>query len=215
MLEGKGVHIGFTGIDGAGKSTQAALLCKWLRDRGENAIRYEEGRNFVQEITDLLARKHGLVSGREYLGEDLYMIAMSFEILQQKILRIDPYTKSSITIISSRTAFCWLAGTIARQCSQNEFAFVEEIALLGGIPDLTIWLDASPEIAQKRITKRGIDEANTEYLRRYRKAFRIVLKNYPHARINGDNNIETVQLEIQSIVSKFLKEKTQAHLYEG
>jgi len=73
-----GLHIGFSGIDEAGKSTQVALLAKWLREEGENAIRYEETRNFVQETTDLMGRRHGLSSGREYIGEGLYMVSMVF-----------------------------------------------------------------------------------------------------------------------------------------
>ena len=39
-----GLHIGFTGVDGAGKTTQMGLLYGWLRNRGINTIKYEETR---------------------------------------------------------------------------------------------------------------------------------------------------------------------------
>lgn len=203
----RGLHIGFTGIDGAGKSTQAALLCRWFKENGTNAIVYEEKRNFVSEITDSIARTHGIDSGRRYLGEDLYLVGISFEVLRQNLLNIRPYIAIGITIISPRTVFDWLAGGIARGCSSREFKLAKEIVLFGGTPDLTIWLDVSPEIAAERILRRGFDKANLEYLHAYKEAFATLLRGYPHARIEGEEKIEIVQLKVQRVVTQFLKKE--------
>jgi thymidylate kinase len=202
LIEKRGMHIGFAGIDGAGKSTQASLLCKWLKDKKINAIWYEEKRNFVSEITDTIARKHGIDSGRKYLGEGLYLVSISFEVLRQNLLNIHPYLDLGITIVTSRTIFDWIAGGMARDCPEEEFKLAREIFFLGGIPDLTIWLDTSPEVAYGRVIHRKFDRVSLNYLRRYQMAFKKLFENYPCVRINGDEKIEVISSTIQQIVEK-------------
>lgn len=205
QIERKGLHIGFTGIDGAGKSTQASLLCRWFKENGMNVIFYEERRNFISEITDSMALEYKVSSGRKYLGENLYMVSISFEVLRQNLLNIRPYVNVGINIISSRTIFDWLAGGIARQCDLKHFEIAKEIILFGGIPDLTVWLDTLPEIAHERVIRRGFDKANLNYLQQYKEAFVDLFQKYPHVRVDGNLEIESIQQEIQHVVKDFLK----------
>lgn len=200
---GQGMHIGFTGIDGTGKSTQAALLCGWLTQKGIPNILRERKRGFVSEMASAIARTHGIEDGRKYLGEDYYMVALSFDLLREVVLDIHPFTGTGTIVVSTRTAFCRLAGGIARRYRSIELA--TEIALFGGIPDLTIWLDVSPEIAYQRITQRGFDSADLEHLERYRKALKELLQNYPHTIIDGEKSIEIVQAEVRKVVESALK----------
>ncbi|MBU3954944.1 thymidylate kinase [bacterium] len=200
-----GIHIGFSGIDGSGKSTQAMLLCKWLKDLGVNAIFYEEKRNFVSEISDTIARKNGFPSGRTYLGEPLYMMCISFEVLKQNMLNIRPYTQTGQTIVSSRTIFDWIAGAMTRKCRQPEFNHAKEIIMSCGIPDITIWLDTSPPIAHQRVENRRFDKAKLNYLIKCRQVFKMLFKEYPHHRICGDKDINSVHKTIIKIIEKYLK----------
>jgi len=204
MKERKGMYIGFTGIDGAGKSTQAALLCGWLNQKGLHTILREENRSFVSEVTSVIAKNHGIKSGREYLDEEHYMVALSFDLLREVVFDIRPFTDMGIIVVSARTAFCRLAGGMVRGCRSIEVA--KEIALFRGIPDLTIWLDVSPEVAYRRVMQRGIDSADLEHLKRYRKALSALLRNYPHIRIGGDETIESIQKEIQQVVEEKLNQ---------
>ncbi len=201
-----GVHIGFCGIDGAGKSTQAILLCRWLKNIGLNAIVYEERRNFVSEITDSIAKEKGIASGRAYFGEQLYMTCISFEVLRQNMLKIRPFTDRGITIVSSRTVFDWLAGAITRGCRQPEFNFIKEVILFRGTPDLTLWIDTSPDIARERVANRKFDEVKLNYLIKNRESFEVLLREYPHQKIQGDGDIGTVQDEVIKAVKKFLQQ---------
>jgi len=204
MKERKGMYIGFSGIDGAGKSTQAALLCGWLNQKGLHAILREEKRDFVSEVASAIAKDHGIESGREYLGEEYYMVALSFDLLREVVFDIRPFTDMGIIVVSARTAFCRLAGGIVRGCRSIEVA--KEIALFGGIPDLTIWLDVSPEIAYKRVRQRGIDSADLEHLKQYRKALSALLQNYSHVRIDGDGTIESIRTKVQQVVEEKLNQ---------
>ena len=198
----KGIFIGFTGIDGVGKSTQADLLCGWLTRNGIPNILYEKKRSFVAEMSLVVAKKHGIDSGRKYLGEDYYMIASSFDLLREVVLDVNPFVKTGKVVVTARTAFCRLAGGITRGCRSIEFA--QEIALFGGIPDLTIWLDVSPEIAYQRINERGYDSGDLKHLKKYRQALKELLQNFPHIRVDKEDAIEVVQVEIKKIVSAVL-----------
>lgn len=197
-----GLHIGFTGIDGAGKSTQAALLCGWLSKNKIPNILREEKRDFVSEISSAIARTHGIKSGREYFGEEYYMIALSFDLLREVLLDVRPFTAMGLIVVSTRTIFCRLAGGIVRGCRSIKVA--KEIALFGGTPDLTIWLDVAPEVAYKRITQRGFDSGNLEHLKRYKEALKEFLQNYQYVRIDGNETIENVHSEVQRVVSEVL-----------
>jgi len=203
--KGKGLHIGFTGVDGAGKSTQAALLCGWLSKNGIPNILREEKRDFVSEISSSIARTHGIESGREYLGEEYYMIALSFDLLREVLLDIKPFTDMGLIVVSARTIFCRLAGGIVRRCRSIELA--KEISLFGGTPELTIWLEVAPEVAYRRIVERRFDTGDLAHLKKYGEALKGLLQNYQHVRIDGNGTIEDVQLEVQRIVrSSLIKE---------
>jgi dTMP kinase len=201
-----GLHIGFTGIDGAGKSTQATLLCGWLTQRRIPNILREEKRDFVSEIATAIARNHGIGSGRKYLGEEYYMVALSFDLLREVLFDIKPFTAMGIIVVSTRTVFCRLAGGIARGCRSIELA--KEIALFGGIPDLTIWLDVSPETACRRVMQRKFDYADLDHLKNYRKSLKELLQNYPHIRIDGEGTIESIQIKVRQVMEERLKQFT-------
>lgn len=202
-LKKKGLHIGFTGIDGAGKSTQAMLLCGWLNEKGIPNILREGKRDFVAEISSAVARVYGIESGRRYLGEEYYMVALSFDLLRETLFDIKPFTNMGIIVVSARTAFCRLAGGIVRGCQSIELA--KEIALFGGIPDLTIWLDTPPETAYQRIIQRRFDSAELEHLKRYRESLAFLLQDYPHIRINGKGTVDAVHTKVRQTVEKELE----------
>ena len=56
MKQTLGAHIGFCGIDGAGKSTQARLLCGFLSTVVTDIVMHEDTRNFVSEVTYTIAQ---------------------------------------------------------------------------------------------------------------------------------------------------------------
>jgi len=196
--EKKGLHIGFTGIDGTGKSTQAALLCGWLSEQGIHCILREGKRDFVSEMSSTLAREKGINSGREYLGEDLYMVAFSFDLLREILLDVKPFITTGAVVVSARTQFCRLAGGMLRGCRSIQFA--TEIALLGGKPDLLLWLDVPAEVAYQRVIERGVDFDDLIFLREYRDAFTTLLQSYNHVHIDATGSVQKVQQEIRQVV---------------
>lgn len=204
-----GAHIGFCGIDGAGKTTQARLLCGFLADQVTDIVMHEDSRNFVSEVTYTIAHRHGLATGKDFLGEDAYIQAMSFEILRQNLGRIRPFIQSGVTIVSSRTVFDWLTGTLARGCGDLAYGRAKEILLFAGTPELTLWIDASPAVAEVRINERGFDRANPAYLMQLRQAYAQLAGEFPFVRINGDQSVGAVKAEIQTTMTAWLSSTRQ------
>jgi len=131
------------------------------------------------------------------------MVSLSFDLLREVVFDITPHVNNGVFVVSARTAFCRLAGGMIRNCATIETA--KEIALSGGIPDIIIWLDASPEIAYARVMSRGFDEAKIEHLKKYRKCLEDLLKSYPHIRIDGDGSIAEVSNKIQAEFKKIIQ----------
>ncbi|OHA61948.1 MAG: hypothetical protein A2117_00060 [Candidatus Wildermuthbacteria bacterium GWA2_46_15] len=199
----RGAWIGFCGIDGAGKSTQAALTCSWLTQKGLPNLLREGKRDFVSEMASAIARSHGAESGRKYFGEEYYMVALSFDLLREAVLDVRPFLAAGTTVVSARTAFCRLAGGLLRECRSLELA--KEVAFFDGIPDIVIWLDASSEVACQRVIERGLDIATVEHLTVYRAAMGRILQGYSHIRIDGDEPVDSVKLEVRRTIEKALR----------
>jgi len=198
----RGLNIGFCGIDGSGKSTQVRLLHQWLKARSYDVILNEKTRNFVSEISTSIGRRHGFSLGFEYLGQDFYDLAMSFEVLRQNTQEILPYTSVGITVISSRTVFDYLARAKARGCTDKTYEIIKEIILFAGTPDITIWIDTPPIIAYERILSRGYDHSDKNFLENFRTAFLELSAHYGWIRINGENDIDSIHHQIRQIVLK-------------
>jgi dTMP kinase len=78
------------------------------------------------------------------------------------------------------------------------------------LPDLTIFLDISPDISVSRIgsgkEKQGIFEKR-EALSRVRKAYMNLAKRFRFKIVNGEQSKEEISNEVQQIVEKFLSRR--------
>jgi dTMP kinase len=195
----QGMHIAFAGIDGSGKSTQAELLVGWLQHKGKYAILREGKCDFVSQISGMIAMQHGLEGNSALLGEDTYLICLAYDVLREALYDVRPYVDAGATVVCARSPYCRLAGGIRRGATTIESA--KEISLFGGSPDVTIWLDLSPEIARERIQARSLDAPSLQQLEDYRNAFTQVL---PPGSIHINCNRASTQIEIHEMVTNAL-----------
>lgn len=148
-----GQFITFEGGEGAGKTTQAKLLCASLENAGvETLLTREPGGTFGAEaIRELvLSGTHERWSG---MTELLLMYAARLDHIEKLI---KPALARGAWVISDRFADSSLAYQgYARGLGPSKVKAVHDVVMGGFEPNITILFDIDPILAQKRVETRG------------------------------------------------------------
>jgi dTMP kinase len=140
-----GLFVTLEGIDRAGKTTQARLLCEALGDRAL-AVREPGGTAVGERVRELLKDKSIAVGGR---AEALLFAAARAELVSEVI---GPALADGKVVVSDRFLDSSLAYQgAARGLGVEEVARVNEFATGGVRPDLTILLDLPLAAAAERL----------------------------------------------------------------
>ena len=196
--------ITFEGGDGAGKSTQIALLADWLGGRGIPAIRTREPGG----TTEAEAVRGLLVSGEsdwDPLTEAMLHYAARREHAEK---RIRPALAAGTWVLSDR----FFDSTVAYQCYGQGVAPEDEAVLrrlaIGALqPDLTLLLDIPVETGRERARERQksrYEEMNDELHLRVRAGFLEIARREPGrvAVIDAGKDPDSVAAAVQAIVAE-------------
>lgn len=137
------------GIDGCGKTTQKTLLAERLRKVGVDVVETREpgGTELAEKIRSLI-----LANEMDPAAETLLFFAARAEHVER---RIKPALASGRWVVSDRFADATYAyQTGAKGFSKERTEAIEQAALMGFAPDLTILLDISPKKAAARRIER-------------------------------------------------------------
>ena len=145
---GPGLFVTFEGGDGAGKTTQAALLEEWLRENGREVVRTREpgGTDVGVLVRDIVLHHRGDIAPRaEAL---LYAADRAHHI--ETVVR--PAIERGDVVIQDR----YLDSSVAYQGAGRvlDAGDVRDLSLwaTGGLlPDLTVLLDLDPAAARSRL----------------------------------------------------------------
>jgi dTMP kinase len=198
------MFLSLDGLDGAGKSTQVALLRDWLESQGQRVVICRDpGTTALGEAVRqvLLDHRHEGMSRRAEML--LYMAARAQMV--DEIL--GPALTAGTTVISDR----YLLANVVYQGHAGGLdpASVWEIGRLataGIVPDLTIVLDLPPEAAAVRM-RRELDRMESQgdaFRRRVREGFLHEAARDPDriVVIDAARPIDEVQSEIRSLVQQ-------------
>ncbi len=208
------LFITFEGGEGAGKSTQIALLADYLQKNGTDVVCTREpgGSVGAEEIRNLLVR--GSNARWDRLTELLLFSAARRDHLVKTIL---PALNAGKTVLSDR----FHDSTVAYQCFG--YGFDETVYqqaqnlyhLIAGnfVPNLTFILDIDPRIGLKRSMKRqGNDEQRFENMdftfhQNLRTGFlKLAAENsHRYVVINADQPVEKIHQDIVSALRDHLK----------
>jgi dTMP kinase len=201
-----GKFISLEGGEGAGKSTQAALLCARLQSRGHSVLLTREpgGSPGAEDIRKLLV--DGEPERWTALAETLLFLAARADHLARKIA---PALASGNWVISDRFADSTVVYQgIARGLGMDRVRALQRSALGDVMPDLTLVLDVDPKDGLARANARGKAENRFErfddaFHRRLREGFLAIAAEAPQrcAVINGGGAADAVGAAIWNIVT--------------
>ncbi len=147
-----GVFIAFEGGEGAGKSTQAAILEAELRSRGYQAVLVHEPGS--TPLGDYL--RQFLISGDrpDPRAELLLFEASRAQLIEQRIL---PELDAGSIIVADRFAGSTVAYQgYGRRIDLERIQWLNDYATGGRYPDLTILLDIDPQVGLGRVSSRQL-----------------------------------------------------------
>ncbi|HHE31908.1 MAG TPA: dTMP kinase [Chlorobaculum parvum] len=141
------MFITFEGIDGAGKSTQVVKLKRHLQERGREVLTLREpgGTPVAEQIRELLLESHNDITS---IAELLLFSASRAELMEKIIM---PALEDGCDVILDR----FFDSTTAYQgygrgLNLDMLADINRIASHGIRPDITFYLDLTPEDALMR-----------------------------------------------------------------
>ena len=202
----KGKFIVLEGIDGCGKTTQINEISKWL------------------PISGLMSKNSKLIKTREpggsQLGKDLRSLVLDnsknnkpsslAELLLYSADRaehvskiISPALKNEDWVISDRFSDSTLAYQgYGRDINLEIIKNLESIVCQGESPDLTIFLDISPEesiFRRKHEIPDRIESEGIKFLEKVNRGFKLIANEKNWEIISASQNIETISNQIKEI----------------
>ena len=208
-MEGK--FIVLEGIDGCGKTTQINILSQWLPTSGlinKNATlittREPGGSILGREIRDMILNNNNL-SSPSILTELLLYSADRAEHISKIIL---PALQDGNWIISDRFSGSTLAYQgYGREISIDIIKKLENIVCQNIKPDLTFFLEISPEesiLRRKNKVADRIESEGLEFLKKVNHGFKLIALENNWKIIKASEDLNSISQQIQtSLINKF------------
>lgn len=166
----KGIFIALEGPDGSGKSTVIKSIRKYLEDRGIDVVETREpgGTPIGESIRRILLDNRNKAMLPE--TEALLLAAARGQHVKEKIL---PAIKSGKVVLCDRFVLSSLAYQgVGRDLGVEEVRMINDFAIKGIRPDLTLFFDVDPETTLLRKTQdKGGDRLETEGIEFHRKVY--------------------------------------------
>jgi len=202
MMARRGLLIAVEGIDGAGKTTQAKRLTRWLNRKGIRAVYTSEPTN--GDVGRLIRRY--LSGNLEYSAEAVALLFAADRLNHLDTL-IKPSLRRGLTIVSDR----YLHSSLAYQAaSTGKRDWVRRINEQAQPPDIAILIDVDEEEALKRLKGRGSSVfEERSFLSRVRRNYLSFVKAGELVRVDGNRGKDDVARSVISCVERWLKRNVQ------
>ena len=202
-----GKFITFEGCDGCGKSTQLRMLSEYLAKEGISHIFTREpgGGKISEAIREIL------LSGKNMeMTDECEALLYAASRVQHLRDRVDPALQEGKLVICDRYVDSSLAYQgYARGLGTDFISKINAYALDKYLPDVTIFIDLTPEAAFRR--KKGADandrleQAGMEFHKRVYAGYKALAEEYPEriVCVNGEQTPDGIFAD----VVKTLKER--------
>lgn len=203
----RGCFITLEGIDGCGKSTQAALLAEDLRRAGADPVMLREpgGTAISEKIRAIL-----LDPSNAGMADECELLL--YEASRAQLVRelIEPALTRGATVVCDRfldSTFAYQHG--GRGLPEELVDRCNELGSCGLVPDLTVVFDLPPARALARATTGGADRLEAEGLafqQRIRDAYLLLARREPDRvrLVDADGSVGEVHQRLLSVVREGL-----------
>lgn len=204
----RGILISIEGPDGAGKSTQIALLKEYLEQKGYESVLTREpgGTKISEKIRNLILDRENMEMGRE---AEMMLYAAARAQLVHEVIK--PALEMGKAVICDRyiDSSAVYQG-IAREIGIETVYQINECAIQGIWPDLTIHLDLDAEEGIKRKKNQAeLDRMELETMEFHKnvvQGYRTLAKRDPKRikTIDATLSIEEIHDQIKEYLEKIL-----------
>ena len=199
------MFISFEGIEGSGKSTQIQLLKEFLNQQGLDpvVIREPGGTEIGEKVRDIF-----LTKTKEHFDPltEVLLLYSSRKQLDTNVIK--PALRADKIVIADRFADATIAYQAYGKNVSKDFIAQLHSDLEISCPDLTFFIDISPELSKARISERESDRMESEsieFFSKVRSGYQACAKSSDRViTIEGTESIENIFLKIKKAVVKKL-----------
>jgi dTMP kinase len=172
------MFISFEGLDGCGKTTQAAMLADALELEGSEVVRVREpgGTGIGERVRELLLDPAAVIAPA---AEALLYAAARAQLVDQVIA---PALARGATVVADRFIDSSLAYQgVARELGLDRILAVNQLATGGVMPDRTVLLRLPPDEAARRVggSPDRIEAEQEDFHRRVADGFDEAARRFP------------------------------------
>ena len=197
------LFITFEGADGCGKTTQIELLNKYLQENGFQTLvtRDPGAKGLGVKLREILLNSNGEVSPN----------CESFLFLADRAQHVDcvikPALNDGVIVLCDRHTDSTVAYQgYGRHLDIEQIKKLNEIAVNGLKPDLTIVFDIDIETSMQRVgkTKDRMESAGMDFFNRVRNGYLAIANEEPNRVkvINSADTIEDIHNQVVKLVEK-------------
>ncbi len=209
MLD-KGILISFAGIDGAGKTTQAALLCKWFEDQGYNALDMPNIPVFSDTVFDTISSCKGYMDSQELFPKAVVHFAAAIDRVRVFTAYTEKMVEQGAVMIMPEYLYCRMAA--AKLAQVQNLNLLSEI--YGWLPesDIVFYMDLPSKLALEREAKRKFVEKDSYYLNKLKSCYEELPQYSNFIRIDASKSVQEVQNILRKHIEDYLNKKMQRKL---
>lgn len=210
----KGLFITFEGGEGSGKTTVCKYICKKLKDAGYDVIYSREpgGVDIAEQIRNVILDVNNTSMDRR---TEALLYAASRR--QHLIEVIEPALERGCIVICDRFLDSSLAYQgYARGLGIDNVLQINQFAIDGRMPDLTLYFDIDVETGLKRVNSRPdalnrLDKEALTFHEKVHEGYNILKDRYPERIVTVDASkpLEAVEQEALDTVLKLVENNVQ------
>ena len=135
------------GIDGSGKTTQLALLAKWLKNAGHPVFQTEWNSSALVKAATKTGKK------KNALTPMTFSLLHATDFADRLLYRIVPPLKAGMIVLADRYSYTAFARDVARGCDRE---WVRDLYSFAVRPDLAVYFKVPIDVSLDRLLARRV-----------------------------------------------------------